>query len=121
RLKEKGLKPGAKEFDAAFDAEMEEQRGRVTGRLFLDVPQRRYVCFYPMNKRRGEQKNWYAVPVEERARMMRDHGVIGRHYAGAALGRGGDPDYLGLDRLRRLGMGCRPLRRRPARVQEIDL
>jgi len=83
RLKEKGLKPGSKEFDAAFDAEMEEQRGRVTGRLFLEVPQRRYVCFYPMNKRRGEQKNWYAVPVEERARMMRDHGVIGRHYAGA--------------------------------------
>ena len=36
-----------------------------------------------MNKRRGEDKNWYAVPFEERARMMRDHGVIGRHYAGA--------------------------------------
>src|SRR6186713_1067002 len=65
RLKEKGLKAGSKEFDAAFDAEMEEQRGRVVGRLFLEVPPRRYVCFYPMNKRRGEQKNWYAVPVEE--------------------------------------------------------
>jgi len=83
RLKEKGLKAGSKEFDAAFDAEMEEQRGRVLARLFLEVPPRRYVCFYPMNKRRGEQKNWYAVPVEERARMMRDHGVIGRQYAGA--------------------------------------
>ena len=83
RLKEKGLKAGSKEFDTAFDAEMEEQRGRVLGRLFLEVPPRRYVCFYPMNKRRGEQKNWYAVPVEERARMMRDHGVIGRQYAGA--------------------------------------
>jgi chlorite dismutase len=62
---------------------MEEQRKRVTGRLFLEVPPRRYVCFYPMNKRRGEQKNWYAEPVEDRGRMMRDHGVIGRHYAGA--------------------------------------
>jgi len=61
----------------------EESRKRVLGRLFLDVPARRHVCFYPMNKRRGEQKNWYAVPVEDRARMMRDHGVIGRHYAGA--------------------------------------
>ena len=60
-----------------------EQRRRVEGRLFLAVPPRRYVCFYPMNKRRGETRNWYAVPVEERARMMRDHGVIGRGYAGA--------------------------------------
>src|SRR5262245_30481100 len=55
RLQEKDLKAGSKEFDAAFDTEMEEQRGRVLGRLFLDVPPRRYVCFYPMNKRRGEQ------------------------------------------------------------------
>jgi chlorite dismutase len=83
RMKEKGFARGTPEFEKAFDAEMEEQRRRVMGRLFQEVPPRRYVCFYPMNKRRGEAKNWYAVPVEERARMMRDHGVIGRHYAGA--------------------------------------
>ena len=62
---------------------MEEQRRRVEGRLFLDAPPRRHVCFYPMNKRRGESRNWYAVPFEERARMMRDHGVVGRRFAGA--------------------------------------
>ncbi|HUG55249.1 MAG TPA: hydrogen peroxide-dependent heme synthase [Vicinamibacteria bacterium] len=83
RMADKGLAPGSPEFEKAFDGEMEEQRRRVLGRLFLEVPPRRHVCFYPMNKRRGEHKNWYAVPVEERARMMRDHGVIGRHYAGA--------------------------------------
>jgi hydrogen peroxide-dependent heme synthase len=83
RLRERGLQPGTPEFDSAFDDEMEEQRKRVAGRLFLAVPPRRHVCFYPMNKRRGEHKNWYAEPVEDRGRMMRDHGVIGRHYAGA--------------------------------------
>jgi hydrogen peroxide-dependent heme synthase len=83
RLREKGLAAGTADFDSAFDAEMEEQRQRVAGRLFTEVPPRRHVCFYPMNKRRGEHKNWYAVPVEERARMMRDHGMIGRQYAGA--------------------------------------
>jgi hydrogen peroxide-dependent heme synthase len=83
RLGEKGLARGSAEFETAFDAEMEEQRRRVVGRLFQEIPARRHVCFYPMNKRRGESKNWYAVPVEERGRMMRDHGVIGRHYAGA--------------------------------------
>jgi hydrogen peroxide-dependent heme synthase len=83
RLRERGLAPGSGEYDKAFDAEMDEQRKRVLGRLYLEVPPRRYVCFYPMNKRRGEQRNWYAEPVEDRGRMMRDHGVIGRHYAGA--------------------------------------
>jgi peroxiredoxin len=83
RLAEKGLKAGSDEFGASFDAEMEEQRRRVEGRLFQEVPKRRYVCFYPMNKRRGEEKNWYMVSVEERGRMMREHGLIGRRYAGA--------------------------------------
>jgi hydrogen peroxide-dependent heme synthase len=82
RLQEKELKPGSDDFERAFDAEMEEQRRRVAGRLFQEVPARRAVCFYPMNKRRGEAKNWYAIPFEERARMMREHGVVGRHYAG---------------------------------------
>ena len=83
RLAENGLKNGTPEFEQAFDAEMEEQRRRVAGRLFLPVPPRRYVCFYPMSKRRGEDRNWYAIPFEERARMMREHGVVGRRYAGA--------------------------------------
>ena len=82
RIGERGLKPGSEEFEAAFDAEMEEQRKRVSGRLFIEPPARRHVCFYPMNKRRGEQKNWYAESMEERARMMLDHGRIGRQYAG---------------------------------------
>jgi chlorite dismutase len=82
RLGERGLAPGSEEFERAFDAEMEEQRKRVAGRLWLEAPARRHVCFYPMNKRRGEHRNWYAEPVEARARMMLEHGKIGRHYAG---------------------------------------
>lgn len=83
RLGEKGLKTGSEEFEKAFDEEMEEQRKRVLSRLFLELPRRRYVCFYPMNKRRGEQRNWYALPFEQRAELMREHGKVGRHYAGA--------------------------------------
>ena len=82
RIGGRGLEAGSAEYESAFDEEMGEQRRRVEGRLFLAVPPRRYVCFYPMNKRRGEDKNWYAVTFEERARMMRDHGMIGRRYAG---------------------------------------
>jgi chlorite dismutase len=83
RLGERGLKTGSEEFEKAFDAEMEEQKKRVMPRLFLELPHRRYVCFYPMNKRRGEQRNWYGLSFDERAQLMREHGMVGRHYAGA--------------------------------------
>ena len=76
------LRPGTEEFERAFDTEMETQRQRVMSRLFLDLPNFRYVCFYPMNKRRGEVVNWYSEPFERRAAMMREHGMIGRGYAG---------------------------------------
>jgi chlorite dismutase len=76
------FKPGSDEFEIAFDAEMETQRQRVMNRLFLDMPKSRYVCFYPMNKRRGESLNWYSESFERRASMMREHGMIGRTYAG---------------------------------------
>jgi chlorite dismutase len=82
RLGEQGLKTGSDEFEAAFDAELKEQRKRVGARLLIDPPARRHVCFYPMNKRRGEHKNWYLESMEERSRMMLDHGRIGRHYSG---------------------------------------
>ena len=75
-------KPGSEDFERAFDAEMEEQRRRVASRLWLQVPARRYIGFYPMNKRRGEALNWYSESFERRAAMMREHGMIGRHYAG---------------------------------------
>ena len=39
-------------------------------------------CFYPMSKRRTHPDNWYALPVSDRNRMMREHGMIGRGYAG---------------------------------------
>jgi len=78
----RGLKTGTEEFEKAFDEEMKKQRERMTGRLFTEIPRRRQVCFYPMNKRRGETKNWYRVPFEKRASMMREHGFVGRAYSG---------------------------------------
>jgi len=74
--------PGGEEFERAFAAEMDAQRQRVLNRLFIDLPKARYVCFYPMNKRRGETLNWYSEPFARRASMMREHGMIGRHYTG---------------------------------------
>jgi peroxiredoxin len=82
QLGARGLTPGSEAFEQAFDEEMAAQARRMEPRLFPVMPRRRHVCFYPMNKRRGEIKNWYAEPFESRAAMMREHGHIGRHYAG---------------------------------------
>ena len=49
-------------------------------RLFPAVPDAKYLCFYPMDRKRGEQVNWYTVPFAERQRMMHEHGLIGRRY-----------------------------------------
>jgi chlorite dismutase len=81
-LTAKNLKPGTAEWNREVEAEMHKQRETAAPRLFPEIPKRRYVCFYPMNKFRGEIKNWYSEPIAERGRMMREHGMIGRHYAG---------------------------------------
>jgi chlorite dismutase len=82
QLAEQGLAHGSDAYDAAFDAEMARQQQRVSGRLFPGVPPTRHVCFYPMNKRRGETQNWYVEPFDRRAEMMLEHGKVGREYAG---------------------------------------
>ncbi|WP_430482601.1 hydrogen peroxide-dependent heme synthase [Rossellomorea marisflavi] len=54
----------------------------VKGRLYPILPKANHVCFYPMDKRRQGNDNWYMLPMEDRRDMMRSHGMIGRQYAG---------------------------------------
>src|SRR5262245_5355542 len=81
-LTAKGLQSGTADWNREVEAELAKQREAAAPRLWPEIPQRRYLCFYPMNKFRGEAKNWYSEPIRERQRMMREHGMIGRHYAG---------------------------------------
>jgi chlorite dismutase len=82
QLAERHLVRGSDDYNQAFDDEMERQRQRVSSRLFPAIPRARYVCFYPMDKRRGEANNWYTVEFQRRAEMMLEHGKVGREYAG---------------------------------------
>ncbi|AGX06645.1 MULTISPECIES: hydrogen peroxide-dependent heme synthase [Bacillus] len=58
------------------------QNPHVLARLYPELPKAKYVCFYPMDKRRQGEDNWYMLPMEDRRNMMRSHGMIGRQYAG---------------------------------------
>lgn len=77
---------GTARDDPGWEAALEEtMRGIARPRLYPEVPPHRYLCFYPMSKRRGEQVNWYDLPAAERGEFMRGHGRIGRKYAGKVL------------------------------------
>lgn len=58
------------------------QSPEVLARLYPILPKAKHICFYPMDKRRQGNDNWYMLPMEERSKMMRSHGMIGRQYAG---------------------------------------
>ncbi|OES44857.1 hydrogen peroxide-dependent heme synthase [Domibacillus iocasae] len=58
------------------------QNPQIRARLYPELPKSEYVCFYPMDKRRQGEDNWYMLPMKERGSLMRSHGMIGRQYAG---------------------------------------
>jgi hydrogen peroxide-dependent heme synthase len=82
-LAERGIVPFSPEWSAAVEDVMARQREAMAPRLFPDMPPHKYLCFYPMDRKRGELKNWYRLPMAERQRQMHEHGMVGRRYAGA--------------------------------------
>jgi len=81
-LAEQGIQPHSDPWKAEIECKLNRHREAMHPRLFPEIPSNRYICFYPMDRRRGEDKNWYRLPIEERARQMNDHGLVGRRYAG---------------------------------------
>ncbi len=51
----------------------------------LPPPDARVLSFYPMSKRRDTVGNWYALPYDERYRLMEGHGQVGRKYKGRVV------------------------------------
>lgn len=89
QLAESAVARGGAVGDAQYRADMAERVTKerasehVQRRLFpTQPPDMPYVSFYPMSKRRAVGQNWYALPLEERSRLMMAHGTTGRGYAG---------------------------------------
>ena len=81
-LSDRGIEPHSEEWNREIRQTLERQKEAMRPRLFPSIPPNRYACFYPMDRKRGEDKNWYTLPIEERARQMNEHGLVGRRYAG---------------------------------------
>jgi hydrogen peroxide-dependent heme synthase len=77
-----GVEPHSEAWKEIIQETVSRQKEAMKPRLFPEMPRNRYVCFYPMDRRRGEEKNWYTLPMDERQRQMNEHGLVGRRYAG---------------------------------------
>ena len=81
-LIDQGIVPHSDQWKTEIVGKLDRHKEAMRPRLYPEIPAHRYACFYPMDRRRGEQQNWYTLPIEERARQMSDHGLVGRRYAG---------------------------------------
>jgi chlorite dismutase len=80
-LAQRGIEPHSKEWKAEVEALLAMQRKAMHARLYPPIPAPRYLCFYPMDRKRGERHNFYTLPIAERGRMLREHGLVGRRYS----------------------------------------
>jgi peroxiredoxin len=81
QLAEKGLEPGTPEWNAGIAEGTARTAASLASRLYPTVPPAKYLCFYPMDRKRGETVNWYAETMADRRAMMHEHMLIGRRYA----------------------------------------
>jgi len=87
-LKSQGILPESQEFGgkiAEFHARMEKYMKYRVEPVLPAADEWPVFCFYPMSKRRNEGQNWYALPFEDRKRLMAGHARIGRTYSGRVL------------------------------------
>ena len=81
QLAEKGLEPGTPEWNAGIAEGTARTAASLSSRLYPTIPPAKYLCFYPMDRKRGETVNWYSESMPARRAMMQEHGLIGRRYA----------------------------------------
>jgi hydrogen peroxide-dependent heme synthase len=82
QLRDSGVVPHSEAWNKAVEETIERQRQAMRPRLYPKIPDHRYACFYPMDRKRGEAINFYTLPITERQRQMEEHGTVGRRYAG---------------------------------------
>ncbi|MFC4558122.1 hydrogen peroxide-dependent heme synthase [Virgibacillus kekensis] len=59
-----------------------EDDPRTLERLKPILPKWEHMCFYPMDKRREGEENWYSLEFKTRAKLLYEHSKTGRKYAG---------------------------------------
>jgi hydrogen peroxide-dependent heme synthase len=82
RLVVEGMDPASAEYQARVKGYSDRLVEMNRQRLTPDFPPYPAMCFYPMNKIRDPNANWFMLPKEERSRLMIDHAKSGMAFAG---------------------------------------
>ncbi len=81
-IEQEKLEPESEAFQKRW-AEMSKRKSEYEHfRLYPEMPDWEVMAFYPMNKRRSGNDNWYLLDFPTRKRLMGGHARVGRKYAG---------------------------------------
>jgi chlorite dismutase len=82
RLVREGTGPDDPTYGAKVSAYEQRLPAMNRQRLYPDFPPFPVTSFYPMNKIRHPQANWYVQPFSRRSAMMAEHATSGIRFAG---------------------------------------
>ena len=82
RLQREGTQPDGPVFQAKLRAYEQRLPAMNRQRLYPEVPPFPVIAFYPMNKIRIPEANWYLEPFSARSDMMAEHATSGIRFAG---------------------------------------
>lgn len=82
RLRREGTDPSDPAYQAKLNAYEQRLPMMNKQRLYPDFPALPVMSFYPMNKIRHPQANWYTEPFSVRSKLMAEHATSGIKFAG---------------------------------------
>jgi chlorite dismutase len=82
RLVEEGEDPAGPAYQAKLKAYESREVMMRRQRLTPDLPPWPATCFYPMNKKRKVDENWFLLDFDARSRLMAEHGRTGMTFGG---------------------------------------
>lgn len=65
-----------------YNPKTDEADPEVQKRLRPILPKWKHMSYYPMSRRREGDYNWYTLEKKERAKLLYEHSLTGRQYAG---------------------------------------
>ena len=82
RLIDEGDQEGSPAYQAKVQAYQKREPAMRRQRLTPDFPPWPATCFYPMNKIRVPEANWFLLSANDRNRLMSDHAKTGMTFGG---------------------------------------
>ncbi len=82
KLRLDGTDPSDVTYQAKINAYEQRLPAMNRQRLYPDIPPLPVTSFYPMNKIRHPQANWYTEPFSVRSALMAEHATSGIKFAG---------------------------------------